>query len=96
MPHRSSVDGQIDPVEDDCVDLGQTEKNGDVREVRQDVGSVGVGDRGSGVIGVRRNRRFTVIGAAGSGELFRRPGGMICRRMKGELERRRGLLIGTG
>jgi hypothetical protein len=25
IPHRSSAGGRIDPVEDDCVNLGQTE-----------------------------------------------------------------------
>jgi hypothetical protein len=75
IPHRSSTDGQIDPVEDDCVDLGQTEKNGDVSDVYQDVGSVGVGARGSGVVGVRRNRRHTVTGAADFGEESGQPGG---------------------
>jgi hypothetical protein len=70
IPHRSFAGERIDPVEDECVDLGQTEKNGDVKEVRQDVGSVGVGARGSGVVGVHRNRRFTVTATADSGELF--------------------------
>jgi hypothetical protein len=87
IPHRSSVDGQIDPVEDDCVDLGQTENNGDVSEVRQDVGSVGVGARGSGVVGVHRNRWFTVTATADSGELFQEPGGASGTGGKGEKER---------
>jgi hypothetical protein len=87
IPHRSSADGQIDPVEDDCVDLGQTERNGDVSEVRQDVGSVGVGARGSGVVGVRRNRRYTVTATADSGELFQEPGGASGTGGKGEKER---------
>jgi hypothetical protein len=34
ISHRSLAGGQIDPVDDECVDLGQTEMNGDVREVR--------------------------------------------------------------
>jgi hypothetical protein len=34
IPHRSFAGGRIDPVEDECVDLGQTEMNRDVREVR--------------------------------------------------------------
>jgi hypothetical protein len=39
IPHRSSAGGWIDLVEDDCVDLGQTEMNRDVREVRKTMGS---------------------------------------------------------
>jgi hypothetical protein len=92
IPHRSFAGGRIDPVEDECVDLGQTEKNGDVREVRQDVGSVGVGARGSEVVGVRRNRRFTVTATADSGELFRQPGGAIGSGARGEMARREGAI----
>jgi hypothetical protein len=43
---------------------GHAQANNDVWEVRQDVGSVGVGARGSGVVGVRRNRRFSPSVAA--------------------------------
>jgi hypothetical protein len=32
----------------------------------------------------------------GSGEQFRQPGGMICRGMKGEMERRGRAFIGAG
>jgi hypothetical protein len=37
----------------------------------------------------------TVAIVADSDELFQRPGGTICRGMKGEMERRQGLLIGV-
>jgi hypothetical protein len=90
IPHQSSANGQIDPVEDDCVDLGQTEMNGDVREVRQDVGSVGVGARGSGVIGVRRNRRFTVPVRRRSSAKILWHGGDFWERKEGKRRRRAG------
>jgi hypothetical protein len=57
IPHRSSADGRIDPVEDDCVDLGQTETNRDVREVRKTMGSRGVLIAGVQVTCHRRNRQ---------------------------------------
>jgi hypothetical protein len=96
IPHQSFAGGRIDPVEDECVDLRQTENNGDVREVRQGVGSVGVGTRGSGVVGVRRNRRFLQRYWRGSCEKFEQPGGMIWRGKKGEGRGECGLYIGTG
>jgi hypothetical protein len=65
----------------------------DVRQREREI----LGQRGvRGLIGGRRNRARLAAGRRKSGELIRRPGGTIRRGGKGEMERMRGLLIGTG
>jgi hypothetical protein len=56
--------------------------------VRQILGKIKVPERRLRMPAARRNRRKTVPGAAGSGELLRRPGGVSGTGGKGEKERR--------
>jgi hypothetical protein len=70
------------------LDLLREKAKGGHQWVHRDGGGRLGGERGTGFIGDRRNRRFTAAGAADSGGKILQPGGDFARGRGGEIERR--------
>jgi hypothetical protein len=82
--------------DDEELDLLQNKIGERVREVRRVRDDGGRPEGDGGFTGRCRNQPWLPADMRGSGEKFRRPGGAIGRRKKGERIEGGGLLIGAG
>jgi hypothetical protein len=77
IPHRSSACRRIDPVEDECIGLGQTGTNEDVREVRFFMRSQGILITGIALTLSHWNRQRTATNVRSSDELIQLFSGLV-------------------
>jgi hypothetical protein len=81
------LEGEAASGDDGCVDLWCVCSKGRHQQDLQSEEERTRPERGLGIPGLCRNRRFTAVGTADSGEQFRQPGGAIRRERRGRKER---------